>query len=233
MNLFKDMTSRDLLSRRTTDNKGNTIWVPSAIVNAAQSGHLLILDGLDRLPPSTVSILASLVEDRSLVLSDGSRLMRADRYDKLRETISEARAQELLIYRIHPSFRILALALPPDPGHPDRAWIREETMALFSFHYMPKLTVDTKVEIVSALFPGVDRKGLTGLLRLFEQSSADDAKAAPVTSARGRSVCCLLSAVCLFVCCLLSEACHPTYSIEYRMNLASADYPTNLWFVLQ
>jgi hypothetical protein len=41
--------------------------VPSAIVNAAQSGQLLILDGLDRLPPSTVSILASLVEDRSLV----------------------------------------------------------------------------------------------------------------------------------------------------------------------
>jgi hypothetical protein len=77
-------------------------------------------------------------------------------------------------------------------------------MALFSFHYMPKRTVDTKVEIVSELFPGVDRKGLLGLLRLFEQSSADDVKAAPVTSARGRSVCCLLSAVyCLSaVCCL-------------------------------
>jgi hypothetical protein len=41
--------------------------------------------------------------------------MRADRYDKIRETMTEERANELSIFRIHPSFRVLALALPPDP----------------------------------------------------------------------------------------------------------------------
>lgn len=55
-----------------------------------------------------------LVHDRELQLYDGKRLIRHDKYDEL---IAEGATDEMLeakgLLRIHPSFRVIALAEPP------------------------------------------------------------------------------------------------------------------------
>ncbi len=45
-------------------------------------------------------------------LEDGRFLMNAKRYDKLRLTHSEEEMQRLKLVRVHPQFRVIALALP-------------------------------------------------------------------------------------------------------------------------
>ena len=47
--LFEDMTARDLLQRRSTNSKGESIWESTPLSNAIKYGGLCILDGLDRL----------------------------------------------------------------------------------------------------------------------------------------------------------------------------------------
>ena len=103
--VYKDMSARDLLQRRSTDSLGNTTWHPSPLVTAALHGHALVLDGLNRLPGETLSILQvrqrvcrhlvgaagrltscaaqRLVLDRELELFDGTRLITAEHYASL------------------------------------------------------------------------------------------------------------------------------------------------------
>lgn len=57
--------------------------------------------------------MCRLVHDRELQLHDGRRLIRHDRYDTLLPKLGEDRLKESGILRIHPSFRIVALAEPP------------------------------------------------------------------------------------------------------------------------
>lgn len=55
--LYQDMTSRDLLQQRTTLDNGDTIWKFSPLIEAAISGKIAILDGINRIHPSTLSVL--------------------------------------------------------------------------------------------------------------------------------------------------------------------------------
>jgi hypothetical protein len=80
MPLFKDMSARDLIQRRATDqtsgsNKGATVWEDSPLVYAAKRGLLCVLDGVDRIPADVLNTLQRLVHDRCLDLCDGSRLV--------------------------------------------------------------------------------------------------------------------------------------------------------------
>lgn len=51
------MTSRDLIQQRTTLTNGDTVWRNSALVDAALEGKMAVLDGVDRIHPSTLAIL--------------------------------------------------------------------------------------------------------------------------------------------------------------------------------
>lgn len=51
------MTSRDLIQQRTTLSNGDTVWKNSPLVDAALHGKLAILDGINRIDPSTLAIL--------------------------------------------------------------------------------------------------------------------------------------------------------------------------------
>ena len=62
--VYKDMSARDLLQRRSTDALGNTTWHPSPLVTAALHGHALVLDGVNRLPGETLAILQVRTHDR-------------------------------------------------------------------------------------------------------------------------------------------------------------------------
>ncbi|XP_026688228.1 von Willebrand factor A domain-containing protein 8-like, partial [Diaphorina citri] len=112
--LYQDMTARDLLQQRSTKQDGDTVWQNSALVNAALSGHLAVLDGLHRVHASTLCVLQRLVHDRELQLYDGTRLLRHDRYDALLESKQGQSIPGVL--RIHPDFRILATAESPSVG---------------------------------------------------------------------------------------------------------------------
>lgn len=55
-----------------------------------------------------------LVHDREVQLYDGKRLLRHDKYDELvKEGVSHDQLANRGIFRIHPSFRVIALAEPP------------------------------------------------------------------------------------------------------------------------
>lgn len=113
MVLFQDMTARDLIQQRTTTANGDTVWRDSPLVTAAKTGNIAILDGIHRIHNSTISILHRLVHDRELQLFDGNRLLRHDKYDEmLREGWTDEELLDKGIFKIQPSFRIVALAEP-------------------------------------------------------------------------------------------------------------------------
>lgn len=55
--LYQDMTSRDLIQQRTTLDNGDTVWKFSPLVTCALEGKIAVLDGIDRIHPSTLTIL--------------------------------------------------------------------------------------------------------------------------------------------------------------------------------
>lgn len=114
MVLYQDMTARDFVQQRTTKINGDTIWRDSPLVRAARNGHIAVLDGVHRIHNSTIAILHRLVHDREVQLYDGTRLVRHDKYDDM---LTEGHTPEQLaakgLQRIHPAFRIVALAEPP------------------------------------------------------------------------------------------------------------------------
>lgn len=114
MILYQDMTARDFVQQRTTTVTGDTIWRDSPMIRAAKNGSIAILDGIHRIHSSTISILHRLVHDREVQLYDGARLIAAEKYDAL---VADGNDRDQLtengIFRIHPAFRIVALAEPP------------------------------------------------------------------------------------------------------------------------
>lgn len=110
--LYQDMTSRDLVQQRNTLPSGDTVWQNSPLVEAALSGKLAVLDGIDRVHPSTLAVVHRLVQDRELQLYDGKRLLRHDRYDEIKQKhqLTDEDMSASGVLRVHPSFRIAGLA---------------------------------------------------------------------------------------------------------------------------
>ena len=52
------MTNRDLLQQRTTSERGDTSWRFSPLVECALAGRVAVLDGIHRLNPGTLNVLA-------------------------------------------------------------------------------------------------------------------------------------------------------------------------------
>ncbi|XP_075230942.1 von Willebrand factor A domain-containing protein c12.2 [Lycorma delicatula] len=144
--MYHDMTSRDFIQQRSTLPNGDTIWQNAPLVNAALEGRLTILDGIHRVHPSTLSILHRLVHDRELQLYDGRRLIRYDRYDELVAELGEQKVIESGLLRIHPAFRIVALAEPS--GGTESQWINPELLSLFFYHELRSLTAEEEIFII-------------------------------------------------------------------------------------
>jgi len=185
----------------------------SNLVHAALHGRLAVLDGIDQLSGGTLSTLQRLIADRDITLPDGTRLLRADRYDSLlRHGVSSgltaegsaaprqapaakclaacvtdrsvacalsvrgldssaaarARLASLRIMRVHPAFRIIALARPATfgahgAGKPT-AWLTPEVLAMFLYHYVRPLSEQEETEVLLTLAPRMDRERLHQLL---------------------------------------------------------------------
>lgn len=166
--LFKDMTARDLLQRRSTDVNGNTRWEDSPLIHAARRGHIAILDGVHRLGSDSLGVLQRLVQDREIDLADGTKLLSQTKYDAiLQEIQTEGKSMRTLgqVFPIHPSFRIIAIAesepsstksMKTAPGRESTtAWLNSDSIAMFSFHHLPELSRVQNEEIVHKLFPNL------------------------------------------------------------------------------
>ncbi len=125
-NLYKDMTARDLLQRRATDEVGNTTWEHSPLVEAALFGKLCVLDGVDRVHTDTLAVIQRALVDRDLDLFDGTRGV------------------------VHKNFRVVALGLPPSDTNP---WVNANILAMFSSHFLPELTHTDHEALVFRAFP--------------------------------------------------------------------------------
>ncbi|TMW60750.1 hypothetical protein Poli38472_000792 [Pythium oligandrum] len=183
--LFKDMTARDLLHRRSTDSNGNTRWEDSPLVHAARRGHLAVLDGVHRLGSDSLGVLQRLVQDREIDLADGTKLVAQHKYDDI---LLEAQQKDPSIavldnvFPIHPSFRIIAIAESDPlmskstvtvPGRESTtAWLTSDSIAMFAFHSLPTLTKRQQEEIVRALYPALPEETTQMLLSFSEKLQA-------------------------------------------------------------
>lgn len=66
-------------------------WEDSPLVTAAKEGKIVVLDGIHRLSPDTLSVLQRLVQERELDLYDGSTLRPYDQHQQMTLETGEVR----------------------------------------------------------------------------------------------------------------------------------------------
>lgn len=147
--LYQDITSRDLIQQRMTLENGDTIWKNSPLIDAALKGKIAVVDGVHRVHPSTLTVLHRLVHDREIQLHDGTRLVSAEKYDFLIKEFNKTPDDLFLngVLRIHPDFRIVALAEPPN-FDAKATWLNSEVLSLFLFHEMRNLSKEEEIKII-------------------------------------------------------------------------------------
>jgi len=76
--------------------------------------------------------------------------VRADRYDEIKKTYSRSDEEmsELGVLRIHPAFRLVALAEPPIVNSSSGQWLNSELLSLFLFHEMRPLDKHEELHII-------------------------------------------------------------------------------------
>uniref|UniRef100_A0AAX7V7Z6 von Willebrand factor A domain-containing protein 8 n=1 Tax=Astatotilapia calliptera TaxID=8154 RepID=A0AAX7V7Z6_ASTCA len=230
--LYQDMTVRDLLQQRYTLPNGDTAWRPSPLVTAAMEGKLLLLDGIHRVNLGTLAVLSRLLHDREIDLYDGTRLLRWDRYQTLKEQLhlSDQELQERSVFPIHPSFRVLALAEPPvvgSAGSNSRAqqWLGPEVLTMFLYHNVMPLAKEEEMGLIQGLAPNVPMEGAEQLLHLAHSlRKTNDPTAQSLASS-------LSTRQLLRICRRLSQ--HPEESITHAVNKACLSrYTLSLSFSL-
>ncbi|KAG0209285.1 von Willebrand factor A domain-containing protein 8 [Mortierella sp. NVP41] len=168
--LYKDMSSRDLLQRRSTTFSGDTIWENSALVKAAMSGALAVMDGVDTLSFGTMVSLQRLIHERETAMPDGRKLLRPTHYDQLqaKHGWSHGQMEKKGLLRISPSFRIVALARPvsngTEGGKPG-SWLAPEIVSMFQFVTVRPLSLQEETQLLQTVSPGVLPESLDLLLK--------------------------------------------------------------------
>jgi hypothetical protein len=177
--LFRDMSSRDLLQRRTTTNTGDTIWENSMLIEAALHGRLAVLDGVETLSFGTLTTLQRLVMEREVQLPNGKRLVNPKRFLSLMKKHNWSQ-EELLkekgMIPIHPSFRIVCLARAGSGAGldgPAGAWLTPEVLTMFHFVVVSPLPSAEEQSVLKTLSPGVDEDKLSTLLKFANRLRRD------------------------------------------------------------
>ncbi|KAG8000987.1 von Willebrand factor A domain-containing protein 8 [Nibea albiflora] len=215
--LYQDMTARDLLQQRYTLPNGDTAWRPSPLVTAAIEGKLLLLDGIHRVNLGTLAVLSRLLHDRELDLYDGTRLLRWDRYQTVKEHLqfSDQQLQERSILPIHPSFRVLALAEPPVVGESSsrgQQWLSPELLTMFLYHSVTPLAKAEEMGLIQGLTLNVPTEAAEQLLHLAHSlRETNDPTAQSLASS-------LSTRQLLRICRRLSH--YPEESIAHAVNKA-------------
>ncbi|KAJ3062151.1 von Willebrand factor A domain-containing protein 8, partial [Podochytrium sp. JEL0797] len=137
IHVYRDMTARDLIARRGTRQDGSTCWQHAGLVRAAVEGKLAVLDGIEWLSASTIASMQRFFEDGELALPDGRNLVSFQKFEAImhRCNMSEQELNRREMFRIHPSFRVVAVANIPFTGASAAglSWLNEETANMFHF----------------------------------------------------------------------------------------------------
>ena len=157
MQLFADMSARDLLQRRTTNAKtGSTSWELSGLMRAALYGRIAVLDGIDQLPPGALSQLQQLFIDGTVTLFDGSIFKSHAEYHALMNELGETPdgMTERKVFCVHTNFRVVATARPPvrEGAAVGKAkfWLHGETAAMLDVIVMPDFDTRDTLEVLVA-----------------------------------------------------------------------------------
>ena len=137
MQMYEDLSARDLLQRRSTDARGDTIWQDSEVVRAAKEGRAVILDGVDQLKPGCLAALQRLLQDRDTELPDGTRLVAPARWEVLRRKSGAETLSTLRMVPTHAQFRLVAIGQLASKKRP---WLGSHTTALFKVHALRLLS---------------------------------------------------------------------------------------------
>ncbi|KAG0353898.1 von Willebrand factor A domain-containing protein 8, partial [Gamsiella multidivaricata] len=143
----------------------------SALVKAAMSGALAVMDGIDTLSFGTMVSLQRLIHERETAMPDGRKLLRPSHYDQLQAKYGwgQEQMEKKGLLRIAPSFRIVALARPvsngTEGGKPG-SWLAPEIVSMFQFVTVRPLSLQEETQLLETLSPGVSPESL-GLLLKF------------------------------------------------------------------
>uniref|UniRef100_A0A671LQ04 ATPase dynein-related AAA domain-containing protein n=1 Tax=Sinocyclocheilus anshuiensis TaxID=1608454 RepID=A0A671LQ04_9TELE len=212
--LYQDMTARDLLQQRYTLPNGDTAWRASPLVTAAQEGKLVLLDGIHRVNLGTLAVLSRLLHDRELALYDGTRLLRWDRYQTLKDELqlTDQELQDRSIFPVHPSFRIIALAEPPQVGSTTQQWLGPEILTMFLFHTVKPLAKAEETAVIQGMIPNVPKEAVEQLQHLTHSlRKSNDPTALSLASS-------LSTRQLLRICRRLSQ--YPQESVAHAVNKA-------------
>ncbi|XP_016319191.1 von Willebrand factor A domain-containing protein 8-like [Sinocyclocheilus anshuiensis] len=205
--LYQDMTARDLLQQRYTLPNGDTAWRASPLVTAAQEGKLVLLDGIHR---GTLAVLSRLLHDRELVLYDRARLLRWDRYQTLKDELqlTDQELQDRSIFPVHPSFRIIALAEPPQVGSTTQQWLGPEILTMFLT--IKPLAKAEETAVIQGMIPNVPKEAVEQLQNLTHSlRKSNDLTALSLASS-------LSTRQLLRICRRLSQ--YPEESVAHAVN---------------
>lgn len=166
MYLYEDMSARDLLQIRRTNERGDTYWEDTILIKALLNGDFIILDGIDKLNPSTFSVLQRLLIDRECTLFDGTEIIRSDRFKLIKNNLPEDILSQKNIKKSNKNFRVIALA---EPMSNQLFWLNSEVISLFHFHHLEKLDKSEKIELFTKLFPNISINKITSPLLDIEE----------------------------------------------------------------
>ncbi|KAH9809964.1 AAA domain-containing protein [Melampsora americana] len=106
IHLYREMTGKELVMRRTVNEENQTGWAPSRLVKGAHFGALVEITGID-LIGSSVGTISGLLDGRALELWGGRRLVPFEQKDQ---------SVDPLASMVNPSFRVICTATKSGMG---------------------------------------------------------------------------------------------------------------------
>jgi len=158
---------------------GRLVYEDSPLVRAMTAGRILVVDEADKAAPEVVGVLKGLLEDGELHLSDGRRFVtaRSGLYhtpDTSNEGATENVAggykglQETKIVKVHPEFRLMALANRPGFPFLGNDFYNEMGDA-FACHVIDNPDRESELALLESYAPGTDSTLLTMLVESFAE----------------------------------------------------------------
>jgi MoxR-like ATPase len=135
--LHEEMTPMDLLQQNCAVSSP-TGFTESPLLRAACSGQVCVLDGFEKLSTDVAATLQGFLTDRQIVFPDGLKYILS---------LSDGDLGHM-VQRIHPSFRVIALATIPSPDVDDTdipsppTWLSEEVISMFATVPLPAPILD-------------------------------------------------------------------------------------------
>lgn len=157
--LHRDSTVSSLTMLPSLEG-GKIHFKETPLLRAAINGHLLIVDEADKASVEVINVLKSIVDDGSILLPNGCRLINRQR-DK-----SHSLPNDILI---HPDFQLILLA--NRPGHPFHGNnFYHECGDVFAVHIVDNLDIQSEIQLLSQYGSKIkDKSVITKIAHVFQE----------------------------------------------------------------